>query len=50
MRVQSHPDDPIQGTVRSAWHVLYKGCNAVLDRSNIILKEIKWDAALPFGS
>ena len=28
--VQSYPDVPRQGAVRREWHVLFKGCNAVL--------------------
>ncbi len=27
---QSNPDVPGQGAVRRKWHVLFKGCNAVL--------------------
>ena len=29
--VQSHPDVPRQGAVRRKWHVLFKGCNNVLE-------------------
>jgi len=28
--VQSYPDGPRQVAVRRKWHVLFKGCNAVL--------------------